>query len=209
MAVRRDVGAFDRLARLYDLAMPSADRGVLERGLSAAERDVERVLDVGGGSGRAARALREPPDERKGDKGPRPPGATGREFVVVDAAPGMLSVARRHGLRAVCGDAGRLPFRDASVDAVVIVDALHHFPDRRAAVADAAAVLRPGGVLVVREVDPTTVLGRVVVAAERALGFDSSFLPPDDLAALLAEVGLAPAVPDRGFGYTVVGVKLD
>lgn len=204
MAVRRDVGAFDRLARLYDLAMPSADRRVLARGLSAAERDVERVLDVGGGSGRAARALREPPDERPGS-----PEAAGRDFVVVDAAPGMLSVARRHGLPAVCGDAGRLPFRDASVDAVVIVDALHHFLDRRAAVADAAAVLRPGGVLVVREVDPTTVLGRVVVAAERALGFDSSFLPPDELAALLAEVGLAPAVPDRGFGYTVVGVKLD
>jgi demethylmenaquinone methyltransferase/2-methoxy-6-polyprenyl-1,4-benzoquinol methylase len=202
--VRRDVGAFDRLARLYDLAMPSADRRVLERGLAAAARDVERVLDVGGGSGRAARALRGPPD------GPvRPPGTDDREFLVVDAAPGMLAVARRTGLRTVRADAGRLPIRDACADAVMVVDALHHLPDRRAAIAAAERVLRPGGVLVVREVDPSTLLGRVVVATEHALGFDSAFLSPDDLAALLEDVGLRASVPDRGFGYTVVGLKGD
>ena len=52
-----DVAPFHRFARLYDLCMYSADVGPLERGLALAERPVERVLDVGGGTGRVARAL--------------------------------------------------------------------------------------------------------------------------------------------------------
>ncbi|MHB9285803.1 class I SAM-dependent methyltransferase [Halobacteriales archaeon Cl-PHB] len=185
-----DVRPFDRLARLYDLGMPSADPAVLERGLRHATRDVERLLDVGGGTGRAARALDTP------------------SRTVIDAAPGMLREARKHGLGAVLGDAAGLPVRAAAVDAVVIVDALHHVGDQAGAVREGARVLRPGGVLVVREFDPDTLLGRMLVAAERLVGFDSSFQNPDDLAATMATAGLEPTVLDRGFGYTVVGRRL-
>lgn len=182
-----DVRLFDRLARLYDLGMPSADPAVLERGLRHATRDVERLLDVGGGTGRAARALDVP------------------SRTVVDAAPGMLHQARGYGLRAVLGDAAGLPVRSESVDAVLVVDALHHVGDQKGAIAEAARVLRPGGILVVREFDPGTLRGRLLVAAEHLVGFGSSFLGPDDLATTVAEAGLDPVVLDRGFGYTVVG----
>ncbi len=182
-----DVRPFDRLARLYDLGMPSADPAVLERGLRHATRDVERLLDVGGGTGRAARAL------------------DGPAATVVDPAPGMLRQARRHGLAALQGDAARLPVRDRSVDAVLLVDALHHVGDQAGAVREARRVLRPGGVLVVREFDPETLLGRALVATEHLVGFASTFHGPDDLAADLAGAGLEPTVLDRGFGYTVVG----
>jgi demethylmenaquinone methyltransferase/2-methoxy-6-polyprenyl-1,4-benzoquinol methylase len=182
----RDQAFFDRVAPLYDLAMPRADPGDLATGLALADRPVERVLDVGGGTGRAAREL---PDA-----------------VVVDASPGMLSRARERGLECVRGDAARLPVRDASVDAVLIVDALHHFPAVRDALAEAARVLRPGGALVVREFDPDTLRGRGVALAERLAGFGSRFFTPDELAAAVSEAGLAASVPARGFGYTVVGV---
>ncbi|PHQ47741.1 methyltransferase type 11, partial [Halorubrum sp. C3] len=49
-----DVGFFDRVAPLYDLAMPPADGEALAAGLDHAARPIERLLDVGGGSGRAA-----------------------------------------------------------------------------------------------------------------------------------------------------------
>jgi demethylmenaquinone methyltransferase/2-methoxy-6-polyprenyl-1,4-benzoquinol methylase len=45
------------------------------------------------------------------------------------------------------------------------------------------------------------------VLAEAAVGFDSVFTGPDDLAAFVASEGFRSAVPDRGFGYTVAGVK--
>lgn len=187
--VARDVSLFDRFATPYDLAMPPADAAGIRAGLALADRAVERVLDVGGGSGRGARAV------------------DARERLVADAAPGMVRRARRRGLPAVLADAGRLPVRDASVDAVLVVDALHHLPDQPAALAEAARVLRTGGVLVVRDFDPTTVRGRLLVAAERLAGFDSQFRPPDRLAAAVERAGLDPAVPDRGFGYTVAGLR--
>jgi len=185
-----DVGFFDRMAPLYDRVMPPANGEALAAGLDHATRPIDRLLDIGGGSGRAAAAL------------------TGPEIAVVDASLGMLARARGvRGLSGVAGDAGRLPFRDASVDAVTVVDAFHHLPDQDAALAEAARVLAPGGVLVVREFDPEHSLGRALVAAEHAIGMASRFRAPADLAAALADAGLDPRIVDRGFGYTVVGVK--
>lgn len=184
-----DVGPFDRFAPVYDLVMPPARASELRRGLALATREVGRVVDVGGGPGRAIRRLDLP------------------ERIVVDAAPGMLRRARSHGLAAIAGDAGRLPLATESIDAMLIVDALHHMPQVDAVFAEAARVLRPGGVLVVREFDPATLRGRGLVAAERLVGFDSEFFTPDELTTRLASAGLNPTVLDRGFGYTVAGVE--
>jgi ubiquinone/menaquinone biosynthesis C-methylase UbiE len=49
------------------------------------------------------------------------------------------------------GDATALPYEDASVDAVVLTAVLGEIPDRDAALAEIARVLRPGGRLVVGE----------------------------------------------------------
>jgi demethylmenaquinone methyltransferase/2-methoxy-6-polyprenyl-1,4-benzoquinol methylase len=183
-----DVSPFHRFARLYDLGMWGADRATLEAGFAAAERPVERVLDVGGGTGRASLAL---PD---------------RETVVVDAARGMLREARGKGLATVQGDAATLPVRDGSADAVLVVDALHHMADPEGVFAAARRALSPGGVLVIREFDPTTLRGRGVVLGERVVGFDSQFWPPAELRDLLAAAGFEARVVEGGFGYTVAGV---
>jgi len=184
-----DIGSFDRLASLYDRAMPPARAGPLRAGLDLAQRRVQRVVDLGGGPGRAVRRL--------GVDRP----------LVVDAAPGMVRRAGIRGIPGVVADAGRLPLRTESVDAVLIVDALHHMSGQEAVIGEAARVLRPGGVLVVREFDPDTLRGRALVRAERLLGFDSVFAGPDDLASHIAAADLSPNVLDRGFGYTVAGVK--
>ncbi|SNR50528.1 class I SAM-dependent methyltransferase [Halorubrum vacuolatum] len=187
-----DLGFFERVAPLYDLVMPPASGTALADGLAHAERPIERLLDVGGGSGRAAAAI------------------TGPEVTVVDASPRMLGRARRvRGLDAMAGDASRLPVRDDAVDAVMIVDALHHFPDADATLAEVARVLAPGGVLVVREFDPTHPLGRAIELGEELVGMQSTFFSPDRLADDLAPHGFRPSVIERGFGYTVVGVRLD
>lgn len=187
--VHGDVAVFDRFAWIYDRLMPSADAESLAAGLARAERDVERVVDVAGGSGRGVRAV---------DVADR---------IVVDAARGMLTQARRHGLVALQGDAARLPIRDGSADAVTIVDAFHHLPDRDGAVRAAARVLAPGGVLVVADFDPATLRGRGLVAAERLVGFESRFDTPERLCERLSDAGLSPAVVEAGFGFVVAGVR--
>lgn len=184
-----DVATFDRFARAYDVLMPSARRSKLDTAFERAERPIGRLLDVGGGPGRAARAT---------DINSR---------VVVDPARGMVGQAQAHGIGAVQGDGSRLPVRSRSVDAIVVSDALHHIADQRGVLQEAYRVLRPGGVLVIREFDPTTLRGRALVAAERVWGFNSTFASPDALRADVEAVGFDGAVIERGFGYTVVGVR--
>jgi len=182
------VGIFDRIARLYDLK-PATRRRKLAPALALAERDLERVLDVGGGTGQGVRALDVP------------------DGVVVDAAQGMLARARERGVAGVRGDATRLPVADESVDAVLILDALHHMARPATVVSEAARVLRPGGVLVCLEFDPTTVRGGGLAVAEHVFGFDSRFYTAGDLAAMVRGAGLSASIPRDGFEYTVAGVK--
>ncbi len=185
------MGFFDRIAPFYDIGAPAADRASLRAALARADREVDVVLDVAGGTGRAAAAV---DAERR---------------IVVDASLPMLRGTRDREAELECvrGDAGRLPVRDGAVDAVVIADALHHLPDQRAAVAEARRVLAPGGVLVVCEFDPDTLRGRVLSFWERALRMDSTFTPSADLARFLDEAGLDATVVEGGFDYVVAGVK--
>lgn len=93
------------------------------------------VVDVGCGNGLwAQRALEATPD------------AT---LLGLDASPGMARIFRdRTAAAAVAGDITRLPLRDESADAVLALWMLYHVPDKTAALAEVARVLRPRGFLV-------------------------------------------------------------
>lgn len=179
---------FDAIAPVYDRLMPGADRDALNAPLRETTGPVRRVVEVGGGTGRALRVV------------------DAEDRVLVDASPGMIRRAPA-GVEPVLGDAARLPLRDGGVDAALVVDALHHFPDAPAAIAEAARVLRPGGVLVVRDFDPATLGGRVLAALEHAIRMQSTFLTADDVAALAADAGLDASIEDRGVVSTVVARK--
>jgi SAM-dependent methyltransferase len=48
----------------------------------------------------------------------------------------------------ICGDAGYLPFADASVDTILCTEVMEHVPDPERTIAEFARVLRPGGTLI-------------------------------------------------------------
>lgn len=107
-------------------------RGVMER---AAGTD-GIVLDLGSGSGGVTLAL----------------AAGGRSVISVDngwSETGRLA-HRRAGVpyRHVVADAERLPFRSGAFGSIICIDTIEHFPDARAAGAEASRVLRHGGTLV-------------------------------------------------------------
>jgi len=184
--MRWDVRAFDLFAPVYDRFMPPTDGVTLRKGLAVADREIDRVLEVGGGSGRVAREV----------------GAT-----VVDPARGMLRRARRRGLETVQASATDLPHPDGSVDAVVVIDAFHHFPAGQRCLSEMARVLAPGGVLVITDFDRGTRLGRALDLAERCVGFDSTFCTASELEAAIESAGLDARPIEYGFETTVAGVK--
>ncbi|MGW1927660.1 class I SAM-dependent methyltransferase, partial [Streptomyces massasporeus] len=115
-------------------------RGGVPRAAAAAEallglvpRGARTLLDLACGTGLVTERLTRP----------------GLRVYGADAAHAMLRVAdgRAPG-RVVRADARRLPLPDASLDAVSAVWLLHLVPFAAEIVAEAARVLRPGGVLI-------------------------------------------------------------
>jgi len=86
-------------------------------------------------------------------------------------------------------DATRLPFADGEFDAAFELGILHHIPDWRAAVREAARVLKPGGVFYFAE--PS--YGRIHRGMYFLLGHpkDAGFTA-DELRRALGEAGLQP-----------------
>lgn len=136
---------FDGVSRRYDflnavmtLGQDSAWREAMWRRVPA---DARTVLDLCTGSGASLAGLRR----------------VGRTVLGVDVSVGMLRVAAEthaHGgwsPRLACADAFALPLRDASLDAVTVAFGVRNLRPRRAALAELARVLRPGGRLVVLE----------------------------------------------------------
>jgi SAM-dependent methyltransferase len=92
------------------------------------------VLDIGCGSGEASLGLLER-------------GAVPVSLDLTWSAVRRLK-QRRPRLPVLQGDALHLPFRSASFDHAVSIGVLHHTPDWRRGIAEAARVVKPGGRLV-------------------------------------------------------------
>jgi SAM-dependent methyltransferase len=108
---------------------------LLEPGLRGRAAGPSRVLDAGCGTGFNLLAL-----SRLG------------RAVGIDLSADAIGFCRQRGVLAARASLLALPFDDASFDAVTSFDVLYHawVTDDRAAVAEMARVVRPGGVLLVR-----------------------------------------------------------
>jgi SAM-dependent methyltransferase len=129
-------GDFDRF-RAFPAEVPAAIRRAMWDALGCGPG--ARVLDLGAGSGRIGEAFL----------------AAGDSYFAVDRSGRMLArfaekVRSRGGPvpPLVRADGGSLPFANAELDAVLLVQVLSGSPDWRRLLTEARRVLRPGGGLV-------------------------------------------------------------
>jgi SAM-dependent methyltransferase len=115
---------------------------LLDPVMSAWCKDVEglRALDVGSGEGRFCRMLT----------------GWGAKAIGIEPTPPLLAHAVRLGKAGayVRGVGEKLPFTSAQFDLVVMYLVLIDIPDFRAAISEAARVLKPGGKLAVANLAP-------------------------------------------------------
>ena len=139
----REVAAmFDDVASRYDLTNDvlslGQDRRWRKAVLGAVDpRPGERILDLAAGTGTSS----------------LPFAQAGARVVPCDFSQGMLEVGKRNlpQLPFTAGDGTRLPFADASFDAVTISFGLRNLVDPDAGLREMLRVTRPGGRVVVCE----------------------------------------------------------
>jgi len=122
---------YARQARTYDRSRSAGAETLAPLLAALAGAPGRYVLDIGGGTGNYALALRE----------------AGYDVLVLDTSQDMLNVASSKGLSVRRADATALPEPDSCADAVTMIAMLHQIPDWTAALREARRVLRPGGVL--------------------------------------------------------------
>jgi SAM-dependent methyltransferase len=172
----------DRLADLLVAASPVSLVGAF-------------VLDMGAGTGAGSRAAT----------------AAGAQVVAIDLALGMLQADRDHRPPATVGDAMSLPFTSCVFDVVLAPFSLNHLPDPSAGVAEAARVIRRGGLLLASTyaADDDHQAKTAVDQALREAGWEpphwyvevkaamTSWGTVDLAAAAIARGGMAPLFVDR------------
>ncbi len=172
---------FDFIAPIYDRVLAPPEAAPLRQRLRLPAGG--RLLDAGGGTGRIAALLR----------------PLVEQVVICDLSDHMLRAGRaRCDCRRAQGYAERLPFSDASFERVLVVDALHHFGDQRAAVGELWRVLKPGGRLVIEEPDITFLGPRLVQLAEMLALMGSRFYKPAALGAMVSACGSPAQVESDG-----------
>jgi demethylmenaquinone methyltransferase/2-methoxy-6-polyprenyl-1,4-benzoquinol methylase len=157
---------FGLIAPFYDRIFAGFDPARL---IDLLALPADRLLDVGGGTGRVTDALAN----------------LATRAVIADVSRGMLSAARgKPRLSPSLASAERLPFADGSFDRVLVVDALHHFADQRRAAQELVRVLAPGGRLVVEEMNYERLPVKLVALGEKLLLIGSRFYRPAPLGRL-------------------------
>jgi ubiquinone/menaquinone biosynthesis C-methylase UbiE len=130
-----------------------------------------RLLDVGGGTGRVALALRELVDE----------------VVVTDISMGMLEKTPRPTLQPASCFSESLPFPNNSFERVIMVDAFHHVVDQKSTACEMLRVLKRGGLLVIEEPDIRAFTVKLIAVGEKLLWMRSHFLTPAGIASLFPQ----------------------
>jgi demethylmenaquinone methyltransferase/2-methoxy-6-polyprenyl-1,4-benzoquinol methylase len=136
------------------------------------------LLDAGGGTARISSDLR---------------GLVG-QVVVCDLSHRMLKQAANKPVLPVGSRVEQLPFPDKTFDRILIVDALHHFTDQRAAIRDLLRVLKCGGRLVIEEFDVNHGGVKLLALAEKILGMGSRFLKPVEIRKMITTNGFSAEI---------------
>lgn len=170
---------FDLVAPLYDHVIGFDTTSQLIPLLKLSGN--ERLLDAGGGTGRITQVI----------------APHAGETWIADLSIPMLHQAREKNVaKLVNTSTTSLPYAADTFDRILVVDALHHFPDQPGTVKELWRVLKPNGRLVIEEPNIHKFGVKLVALGEKLALMGSHFNTPETIAGML-----------RGFSNAQVQVE--
>lgn len=177
MANKATIAAYDAFAETYDEGVIDFWNNFPADFIDAFAKETpgKHVLDLGSGSGRDARLLRD----------------RGLEVVCADGSKSMIALTTKLGFESHLCDFLDLPFENDSFDGVWAYTSLIHIPREEAAVVlrTVHALLKPGGTFVFGaiqgESDAKMVAHAIMPGVERYF----RFYQPDELETLVTSCG--------------------
>lgn len=159
---------FNLIAPLYDRIFEVNNSEIL-RDLLQLKSD-QFLLDAGGGTGRVSEQFQN--DVHK--------------LILGDFSFAMLRQAKKKNTgNQLQISSLELPFPDQSFDRILVVDALHHFPEQRQAVVELLRVLKTGGRLVIEEPNILYFEVKIIALLEKLALMGSHFHTPHEIRAMV------------------------
>ncbi len=161
---------FDILAPVYNRFSKLLFSQIREEIIDRMNFDADdKILDVGGGTGAfLEKILEKEPDI---------------QVFLLDISKSMIDESNIMD-SIVLGKACWNPFSSNSFDYVLCTDALHHFQHKKKSVKEMMRVVKPGGTIIIFEMDAKSPITKLIKFGEKILGEPSEFFTPEELSSL-------------------------
>lgn len=181
-------------AYVYDWILPQRTPVEFLQLLNAQKHD--RILEIGAGTGRIAKHY----------------GLKVHDLTLLDPAENMLkrAIMLLPHAKPIVGFSEKMEFNDNTFDKIVCYDTLHHWQNQVKGLREAYRVLKPGGLILLMEVDQNNWWGRKVQLFENILRMNSRMHKPYDLQLILEKIGYANVIYDptnNSLTYALIGSK--
>lgn len=157
---------FRFLAKFFDLII-HPKRDIPWKEFICVTSTNNKLLDVGGGTGRVAKFLKD----------------CFKTIVIYDVSLPMLQQLKdgENKIVRICGEIETIAFSEESFEMAIMVDTLHHIKNQNLAVNKILQVLKPNGIFILEEPDIRKFPVKLIALLEKALLMRSHFLKPNEI----------------------------
>lgn len=159
---------FDLVAPLYDRVIGFDTTSQLIPLLNLT--GTERLLDAGGGTGRITEIIAP---------------YAGETWIGDLSMPMLRQAQSKHMASLANTSTTALPFASGSFERILVVDALHHFPEQQQTLIELWRILKPGGRMVIEEPNIHKFGVKLVALGEKLALMGSHFHTPEKIAGMV------------------------